>query len=182
MCPEDFNIHIQKRNHKDKVVEQQSQRQNGLGHHLVRTTSMVLLNDNNGVSQHTNPKSNSSDSSIVHDDGNTDRSRSSSLEIPSNPLSTFKLENVINFEEVCRAITHSLKDKCTFRTAQRIACETKIIDKLSHHIKAFDSTLQLKIFGSASYGFGGPKTNLNILVNAGEKLDPSYLPDFQSIN
>lgn len=170
MSAEDYDIHIQKRSHKDRVIEQQAQRQNGIGNHLVRTTSMVLLNDSHGVDQHINSKSNSSGSSVVHNYAeNTDRSRASSLDIPSNPVGTLKLGNEIDFEEICRAITHSIKNECTFRTPQRIAYEMKIFDTLSHHLKAFDSTLRLKIFGSTTYGFGGCNTNLNLLVNTGEK-------------
>lgn len=135
----------------------------------MRTTSSVLLNDNNGVSQRINLKSNSSDSTAAHNIGNSDRSRASSLDIPSNPRSTFNSENAIDFEEVCRAITHSTKNECTFRTAQRNSNETKIIGKLLHYIKAFDSTLRFRTFGSTTYGFGGSNMNFNILVNTGEK-------------
>lgn len=165
MSLEDYNIHVQKKNHKEKEIEQQSQRQNKLGKHLVRTTSMVLVNDNNGVNQHNNLRSISSDSNLVQN-GKTDTSRASSLDLSEcSP----KLKNPIDFEEVCAAITYSTKNECIFRTAQRIAYETKIINILSHYIKAFDSTLRLKIFGSTTYGFGGSRTNFNILVNTGKK-------------
>lgn len=168
MCLEDYNIHIQKKNHKDKEIEYQSQRQNGFGNHLVRTTSMVLVNDNKTVIQSTNIRSDSSDNSSVHN-GNTDRSRASSVDISPRPSSISELGNLIDFEAACMAITRNINNECIFRTAQRTAFETKIINNLSHYLKAFDSTLQLKIFGSTTYGFGGSKMNFNILVNTGNE-------------
>lgn len=163
---EDFNFHIQKKNHKDKEIEHQSQRQNGFGNHLVRTTSMVLVNDDESVNQSANLRSDSSDNNSVQN-GNTDRSRASSVDISPRSPSTTELENSIDFEAACEAITRNIQNECIFRTAQRTAYETKIINNLTHYLKAFDSTLQLKIFGSTTYGFGGSKLNFNILVNTG---------------
>lgn len=151
---EDFNAHIQKKSHKDNEIEHKSQQQNGSGNHLVRTTSMVSVNDKRTMSQRSNQSSDSSDD-------NSRRSRASSVDI--SPCSA------ISFEAACEAITRNIQNECIFRTPQRTAYETKITNNLSHYLKAFDSTLQLKIFGSTTYGFGGSKTNFNILVSTGNE-------------
>lgn len=157
---EDFNAHIQKKSHKDNEIEHESQQQNGSGNHLVRTASMVSVNDKRTMSQRSNQSSDSSDDNSVQN-GNADRSRASSVDI--SPCSA------ISFEAACEAITRNIQNECIFRTPQRTAYETKIINNLSHYLKAFDSTLQLKIFGSTTYGFGGSKTNFNILVSTGNE-------------
>lgn len=162
---EDYNLHIQKRNHKEKEIERQSQRQHEFGNHLVRTTSMVSIHDDNGVNQRNSPKSNSLENNLVQIEY-TGTSRGSSLDDSACPP---KCEIPIDFDEACEAITRTTKNGCIFRTAQRIAYETKIMNSLSHYINAFDSTLRLKIFGSTTYGFGGLDTNFNILVNAGKQ-------------
>lgn len=173
---DDYNIHIQKKNHKDKEIEHQAQRPNGLGNHLVRTTSMVLVNDNKSVNQCTNQSTDSSDNDSAQN-SHTNRSRASSVDISPRCPSTSELDNLIDFEAACEAIARNIKNECIFRSAQRTAHETKIINNLSHHLKAFDSTLQLKIFGSTTYGFGGSKVNFNILVNTGnEMISRVYVP------
>lgn len=77
------------------------------------------------------------------------------------------MKNAIDFQEVCRAIKLSPKNDYTFRTAERIAHETQIVEHLMHHMNAFDSALELMPFGSSTYGFGGSNTNFNILVRTG---------------
>lgn len=54
------------------------------------------------------------------------------------------------------------------RTDTRIENEAKIMETLTSHLKGMDSTLKAISFGSSTYGFGGRKTNFNILVNAGK--------------
>lgn len=142
---------------------------------------MVLVNDNESANQCASLRSDSSNTNSVQN-GKTDRSRASSVDISPRSPTLSELENSMDFEAACEAITRNIQMECIFRTAQRTAHETKIINNLSHYLKAFDSTLQLKIFGSTTYGFGGSKMNYNILVSTGNAKfkNPSYILSFGS--
>lgn len=159
---EDFNTHIQKRSHKDKETKQQAHQSvhNVIGNHSERTTSMVLMNDAN--SQMNIAKSNSPDNNLIQN-SHIERSSASSLDsIPGLPI-THNLENGVG--DGCRVKSYAAKSQYSSRTVQRIQHEAQVIDNLTRYLKAFDSTLRFKPFGSATYGFGGSDTNFNILVN-----------------
>lgn len=55
------------------------------------------------------------------------------------------------------------------RTALRMSDERDILQFLKRHLSANSIELQPMPFGSATYGFGGPETDFNILVNTSKK-------------
>lgn len=97
-----------------------------------------------------------------------DVSRASSISLSSNSTTTPKLKNVINFEQVLRAIPSKTVDLIN-RRVERWFHELEIFALLTRYLRTFNSTLKAMPFGSATYGFGGSTTNFNILVNAGNK-------------
>lgn len=97
-----------------------------------------------------------------------DTHRKSSTDIPSNSSATQTLTNVIltNIKQVFQEIPNIAVD-LTSRNARRIAAERDIVACLKPHFNTYSTTLQSMIFGSATYGFGGPNTDFNILINTG---------------
>lgn len=62
------------------------------------------------------------------------------------------------------------------RTAHRISDERDVLNCLKRYFSTHSITLQMMPFGSATYGFGGCETDLNILVNISEeKLNRKFL-------
>lgn len=51
------------------------------------------------------------------------------------------------------------------RTARRISDERDIVDFMTRNLKIPSIFLRMMPFGSATYGFGGPDTDFNVLVN-----------------
>lgn len=77
-----------------------------------------------------------------------------------------KLEDVIKVGEVSTAIKTEM-NQIVSRSKSRIEDENDIINLLSGVLKAYDRTIMVASFGSVTYGFGGQRTNLNILVMTG---------------
>lgn len=73
-----------------------------------------------------------------------------------------------NLDEVFRDIPITTVDLVT-RTVQRSLAERSIFASLRHKSIVHSPKLQLKMFGSATYGFGGSNTDFNVLVKAGIK-------------
>lgn len=94
-----------------------------------------------------------------------DRSRASSVSI-TQPVSTQKLLNMIDVKKVSQAMPAIAVD-LVYRMVQRCFHELEIQALLTRYVKEFDSSLEVMPFGSATYGFGGARTNFNILINAG---------------
>lgn len=92
--------------------------------------------------------------------------------IPQNgnpPLSTpKKSENVTRTEYISKLAKTGMMDLLS-RSEDRIRSEKEIIDDLSHYFYTIDSTAVIFPFGSSTYGFGGLKTNFNILALSGVK-------------
>lgn len=86
------------------------------------------------------------------------------FDIPRSSNATKKLEDVVEIEQVAQAISAGIID-ITSRTTARVHNEKRIVTLLTHYLKVLDPTLEVIPFGSATYGFGGAKTNFNILVN-----------------
>lgn len=101
------------------------------------------------------------------DYNSNDRSRASSISSTINPIiSTQKLLNAIDVKKVSQAIPAIAVD-LVHRMVQRCFNELEIQALLTRYLKEFDSNLSVMPFGSATYGFGGSRTNFNILVDAG---------------
>lgn len=60
------------------------------------------------------------------------------------------------------------------RTTHRISGERDIVNFLRSFFKAHSITVQMKPFGSATYGFGGSETDFNILVNISKKTESKF--------
>lgn len=95
-------------------------------------------------------------------------SRASIISTSSNSTTTQKLKNVIQIEQVSRAIPSKTVDLIN-RMVGRCFHEIEIVALLTRYLRTFNSTFKLLPFGSATYGFGGSTTNFNILVNAGNE-------------
>lgn len=61
------------------------------------------------------------------------------------------------------------------RTTTRIGYENTILRTIKLALMGFDPTLEIIPFGSSVYGFGGPKTNFNLFIDASE-----YAEKFQN--
>lgn len=94
------------------------------------------------------------------------RSRASSICTTHSTTSTQKLLNVIDVKKVYHAIPAIAVD-LVYRRVQRCFEELEIQALLTRYLNEFDSNLRVMPFGSATYGFGGSRTNFNILVDAG---------------
>lgn len=88
--------------------------------------------------------------------------------ISTNRSSAGSLVDVIssNMDEVFRGIPITTVDLVT-RTVQRSLAERSISASLWHKSIVHSAKLQTKMFGSATYGFGGSNTDFNVLVKAG---------------
>lgn len=74
-----------------------------------------------------------------------------------------KIENLIKTDDVSKAAVVEMRKLLT-RSEQRIQNEANIIEMLTRFFQTVDSTLKVVPFGSSTYGFGGSRTNFNILL------------------
>lgn len=74
------------------------------------------------------------------------------------------LGDLIRTDQCYRAITIQMVEFLT-PTAQRRQFEQTILESMSQCFKAFDPVLKVHPCGSVAYGFGGTKTNYNILID-----------------
>ncbi|XP_031626105.1 uncharacterized protein LOC116342572 [Contarinia nasturtii] len=172
LSAEDFEIHIQKKGHKEKEAKQSS---------LVpeireRSTSSEL----NPSSSELNPSS--SVSSVNSIDVNAAATVNGEVTKSNTSVLSVKLENIVKTDAMSEKIVNEILE-LTSRNEVRLQNETKIIDSLTHYLGAFDSTLKFIPFGSSTFGFGGSKTNFNILVNASgfEKSPAIALHEFEKM-
>lgn len=79
-----------------------------------------------------------------------------------------RLTDVImaNIEVILREIPRTAVELVS-RTALRVTYERDIVTCLERQFGTHFNALQLMPFGSATYGFGGPDTDFNILLNMG---------------
>lgn len=85
-----------------------------------------------------------------------------------------KLENVIKIDEVLK-LTRVAMDEIQSRPTTRIDSEQEIIDKFSFLLITFDPEITVINFGSVTYGFGGRKTDFNILITEGKLRISDFL-------
>lgn len=74
-----------------------------------------------------------------------------------------KLEDIIQKNNVSDAAVARMKELLS-RSQDRIQNESKIIETFSNFFIKIDPTSKVVPFGSSTYGFGGLKTNFNILL------------------
>lgn len=83
------------------------------------------------------------------------------------PATVQKLEHLIKVDQVSMSIKTEM-DHIMLRSKDRIKNEAHIINLLSCILKAHDATVEVRPFGSVTYGFGGQRTNFNIFIMTGE--------------
>lgn len=179
LSSEDFVAHIQKKSHKEKEIERQQMRQNESECNYVTATSRISVNESNSVS--VNSGQTSSSASVVSNSDTKEASKPNCVDIPSSTIVRSKLKDTIEIEQVFEAITAEIV-YTTSRTVSRIKNEAQIVALLTHYLNKFNPMLELRTFGSATYGFGGANTNFNILVDAGRNYDFNSLTFLQNNN
>lgn len=173
MNSEDFGIHVQRQNHKNNVSAKKSPQQQNIRSNNCTSEHTMPLKPSNGTigtnaDRGSNQKVVSSNNALNDSGNNSPGSRASSIvDIPASRVSTMKLADVIDANQFPPAIIAAAID-LTSRTHQRISHEIQIIIILMGQLKKLDSALRVMPFGSTRYGFGGPNTNFNILIDAGK--------------
>lgn len=160
MNSEDFKAHVQKKNHKDNVLEKQKHQKLNIN----TSQSNQDINSEPSCSAKDTP-----DSKLVKSSNVSNNHDGLSISTPNHRevgKLDVKLHDVIEVKEIAQAIGAEFTDLCS-RTKSRIQNEIQILECLKDHVKAFDSSLNVTSIGSNSYGFGGTNTNFNILVKSG---------------
>lgn len=173
MSKQDFTVHCQKSDHKHRENAQSQHSPNGYDNHLVRTVSLISVNDTKSVNggQRFQLESTSSRSSLSIDNLKVSNGRSP----PTPPVAAIhvNLGNCINVGHISRAVTAKIID-LTNRTVERISNEKQILELLTGYSNEIDSSVRLVPFGSTTYGFGGAQTNLNILIDSSKRNTIQY--------
>lgn len=153
MSRDDFEAHIQKTSHKNKDGERMVSAIPSVGN--VETEKLVVV-------PNIVPKNPSiSEEPIVRPIVN--------VILPTMPFDDLK--KLIDDGNIFKQIAIEAKGlEC--RNNDRVYKEARILEVLRHYLQNFDSKLNLLTFGSSTYGFGGGKTNFNILIDT-RKLDLS---------
>ncbi|XP_055323571.1 uncharacterized protein LOC129578676 isoform X2 [Sitodiplosis mosellana] len=168
---EDFELHKQKKSHKEKEAELNSSHQIPNGSDTAQA-ALIQSEDNESCdvpSDQAVKLTTASSVSIMNSNSNRDLAQTNSQETVTgtSTMSNFvKLEDVVKTDEMSKAITAEMIDFVS-RTKTRIHNEALILKTLIGHFNVFDSKVQVMPFGSSTYGFGGSSTNFNILANAG---------------
>lgn len=187
----DYKIHVQKNSHMDKVSEheQMSLQTDGFDADTLDdvTTSFTSCSESGEISEISENDEicdDDSDENSIHEmdqdsddvfksiESATSRSiteilsGSEAIEQPIKKVQVLELKNIIETDKVLPAMLLGAIDLVS-RTENRIQNEIEIMRSLECYLKALDSSLKMVAFGSATYGFSGSNTNLNILVDAG---------------
>lgn len=148
MSRDDFEAHIQKMSHKNKD-----------GEHTVNVISSIVPNGKAEMAVEL--------PNIVHDkllftEEPIIVQPITNVTLPTMPLNDLK--NLIENENIFKQIANEAKNlEC--RNNDRVYKEARILEILRHYLENFDRNLNLLTFGSSTYGFGGDKTNFNILID-----------------
>lgn len=167
MNSEDFEIHNQKKSHKENEAKLKSSHQSSIGNDVAPVQS-IGTNDIQYAIQSDQLVELKTASSVNLVNSNQNVKRKNSLEIVANSTAVVQLEDVIQIDKVLHLMTAEMIDFAS-RTQIRVQNEAEIMNKIVPYLKVVDNTLKTMKFGSTRYGFGGSKTNLNVLVNAGKK-------------
>lgn len=91
-----------------------------------------------------------------------------------------RLEDAIKVDEILKSTIIEM-NLILERSNSRIQSEQEIIEQLSFLLTAYDSSIAVVPFGSTTYGFGGKRTNFNILVITGcaKLLSSTHLLEFK---
>lgn len=160
MNSQDFEAHIQKKNHKDNVLEKQK-------HQKVNVNTSQSNQEIN--SEPSGSAKDVCDSKLVKSSNVSNNHDGLTISTPNHREVgnvDVKLHDVIKVQDIAQAIGAEFTDLCS-RTKSRIQNETQILQCLKEHVRAFDSQLNVTSIGSTTYGFAGSNTNFNILVKSG---------------
>lgn len=103
---------------------------------------------------------------------------SSNASAPTTSNCIKRLEDAVKVDEILKSTIIEM-NLILARSNSRIQNEQEIIGLLSVLLTAYDSTVTAVPFGSTTYGFGGKRTNFNILVTTGcVKLLFAFHPHF----
>lgn len=90
------------------------------------------------------------------------------------PVKSKSLTDSIQIDQLSTLIKTKAID-FIFRTMERISYEMDIVGLLTRQLKAYDSKLEMISFGSATYGFCGRNTDLNLLASTGTNYNKNHL-------
>lgn len=168
MNSEDFEIHNQKKSHKEKEAKLKSSYQSSIENDVASVQS-IGANDMQYAVQNDQLVELKTTSSVnsVNSNSNQNVTRKNSLEIVASSTAVVQLEDVIQIDKILQLMATEMIDFAS-RTQTRVQNEAEIMNKIVPYLKEVDNTLKTMKFGSSRYGFGGSKTNLNVLVNAGK--------------
>lgn len=133
---------------------------NGLTYILSLQTAIASL-ENRSPGALSSVSMNASSSSITNDNTNVSNGAG------SRPTIAQRLEDFIIVKHVFYMVKLEM-DQITSREKGRKNTEKEIVKTLSSYFEARYSGAKIARFGSITYGFGGPGTNLNIMVITGK--------------
>lgn len=171
MNSEDFEIHNQKKSHKEKEAKLKSTRQSPIENDVVAPVQSIGANDIQYAIQSDQLVELKTVSSINSVNSNVTQANSDEMVVSST--SVVQLKDVIQIDKVLQAMATEMIDFAS-RTQIRVQNEADIMNKIVPYLKEVDITLKTMKFGSSRYGFGGLKTNLNVLVNAGKIIQRNF--------
>lgn len=90
--------------------------------------------------------------------------RLNNVGVSSHSATVKELPNGMHIRKILQAIPPTMAD-LSFRMARQCFNEIEIVALLTQYVNIFDSNLEIKPFGSRLFGFGGSKTDFNVLVN-----------------
>lgn len=146
MSRDDFEAHVQKTSHKKKDRERTVNVGPSVRNEEIETAVVVP----NNASEKPTTSEDPIDRSIKN------------VTLPTMPLNDLK--NLIDDKNIFKQIAIEAK-RLECRNNNRVYNEARILEILRFYLQNFDSKLNLLTFGSSTYGFGGDKTNFNILID-----------------
>lgn len=166
---EDFELHKQKRIHKEKEAELNASRQRLNGSDTVEA-AVIQPKDNDSYKTQNNKadkRTAANSSSSVDSNSNQNIAEATIQETATHaPALSNHVKDVCESDEMFKAIAAEMIGFVT-RTKARNHDEEHILNTLNGYLNEFDSKIKLVPFGSSTYGFGGTRTNFNILASAG---------------
>lgn len=183
----DFETHIQKKSHRDKLQKNEEilcEEDQSDADTLEDETGSFISCSNHCLSSsldYVEPTMTTKVAALSLESlktaiDNIENERGAS--VSSNPSSSIKLENIIDVENVFGLIKTEMT-RLLSRSQNRIKQETQIIDLLSFYFSMIDDSISVAAFGSAAYGFGGTNTNFNILIKTSKNQNYSNSSEFR---
>lgn len=167
---EDFELHRQKKIHKEKEAELSASRQSLNGSDTGRAATIQSKDNVNCEAQSDQADKRTAANSIssIESIFNQNTAETTTEEtVTHTPALSNCVKDICESDEMFKAIAAEMIGFVT-RTNARIHDEAHILNILNGYLNEFDSKMKLVPFGSSTYGFGGTRTNFNILASAGD--------------